>query len=125
MGVDPALFIFRTKVADDGKGPAGGWQETDCIPVRFVSPMFFRPISIDVRLRVGVPIRNQSEGVIKAESAQFESAAAANLAGMEVTAALNAGDIIPSQVEPMFINLTQHHLLIEGRRVTHCTGGST
>jgi len=126
MGVSPDAFSFHTVITDDGKGPSGGWQETDCETVRFKSPMFFflPPTVIDVRVRVGVPIRNQKQGVITPSRAQLESVEAANLAGLEVTAALNAGDIIPSQVEAMFIQLMNFHLLIDGRRVTTCTGGS-
>lgn len=125
-GVSPATFIFHTVIADDGKGPSGGWQETGCETVRFKSPTFsiLPPTVIDVKVRVGVPIRNQRQGVIKPDRVQIESVEAANLAGMEVTAALNAGEIIPSQVERMFIALMNVHLLIDGRRVTTCTGGS-
>jgi hypothetical protein len=124
-GVVPSVFIFHTVVPDDGQGVAGGWQETDCItPVRFDSPPDFPPMPIDVNLVVGVPLRNKKQGKISPRFAQAESAEAANLAGLEVTAMLNAGEISPSQVPQMFITLMQHHLLIEGRRVTSCSGGS-
>jgi hypothetical protein len=126
MGVDPSAFIFHTKIPDDGKGPSGGWQETECETVRFKSPMFsiLPPMVIDVKVRVGVPIRNKRQGLISRDFAHEQSVEAANLAGLEVTAALNAGNIIPSQVQAMFISLMNVHLLIDGRRVTTCTGGA-
>jgi hypothetical protein len=122
-GVGPDSFKFKEKIPDDGQGEAGGWQETDCELVRFVSPGFL-PTVIDVRLVVGVPLRNKKQGKITPQRAQAESQEAANLAGLEVTAMLNAGEIIPSQVPQIFMNLMRVHLLIEGRRVTGCSGGT-
>jgi hypothetical protein len=123
-GVSPSSFSFHTVIPDDGTGVSGGWQETDCETIRFVGGFPFFPTKIDVQLRVGVPLRNQRQGIITPLRAQQESIDAANLAGTEVLALLLDGDISPSQISAYFINLMQTHLLIDGKRVTTCTGGS-
>src|ERR1700729_3742095 len=87
-GVSPNSFSFHTVIPDDGTGIGGGWQETDCETIRFVGGSPFFPMSIDVQVLVGVPIRNQKQGKITPLRAHEESVAAANLAGLEVTALL-------------------------------------
>ena len=111
-------------IPDDGTDIGGGWQETECETIRFVGGGPFFPTSIDVQILVGVPIRNKRQGKITPQRAHDESVEAANLAGMEVTALLNVGEISPSQIQSYFINLMSVHLLIDGRRVTTCSGGS-
>jgi hypothetical protein len=127
MGVSPTSFIFHEVIPYDGKSATGGWQETDCETVRFVGPaggFFGPPVKIDVNLVVGVPIKNQGQGFITKNRAHNESIDAANIAGMEVVSLLLDDEITPSQVPQFFINLMSVHLLIDGRRITTCSGGS-
>lgn len=101
--VDPAEFKFETVVEDDGKGPSGGWRQTECITIRFLrSPSFLRPVEFfDVRFRVGAPIRNH-RGRIPEWFAVDKSVEAATAAGLELIAMLRAGTASQADAQIVF-----------------------
>jgi hypothetical protein len=78
-GFSPSLFAFTTLVADDGEGLAGGWQEaTATLNFRDLS-YTPNPKSWQCRIKVGMPIRSTSNGIILPEyAAQISAAKATN-----------------------------------------------
>src|SRR5262249_1571071 len=63
--IDPREFKFHEVLADDGEGPSGGWQETDCVLIRFLHVDYIKGIQyIDAPVKVGLPLRNRTQGKI-------------------------------------------------------------
>jgi hypothetical protein len=76
-GFSPSLFVFTTVVADDGQGVAGGWQAA-IVTLKFKDlPYTPNPKSWQCRIRVELPIRSESNGIILPEYASQISAAKA------------------------------------------------
>src|SRR4051812_30442608 len=74
-GFSPSLFAFTTVVADDKEGVAGGWQEA-FTTLKFKDlPGTPNPRSWQCRIRVEMPIRSESNGIILPEYAAQISAA--------------------------------------------------
>lgn len=76
-GYSPSLFAFVTIVADDGQGEAGGWQvATTTLKFRDFS-WTLNPKSWQCSVKVEMPVRSTTNGVIQAEWASQISAAKA------------------------------------------------
>jgi hypothetical protein len=76
-GYSPSLFTFATTVVDDGQGEAGGWQvATATLKFRDFS-WTLNPKSWQCSVKVEMPVRSTTNGVIKAEWASQISAAKA------------------------------------------------
>lgn len=71
-----AAFNFVVIVADDGQGPAGGWQEASS-DLKFVRWTHLAPEFWTCHVKVGMAIRTQKDGVVAPSYAAAISAAAA------------------------------------------------
>jgi hypothetical protein len=76
----PSNFTFITIVPDDGKGPAGGWQESFTV-LAFANNLFE---IVSCPVRIGMPIRPQAYGTISPNTAAVYSADVANYAAANV-----------------------------------------
>jgi hypothetical protein len=82
-GYSPSLFAFATTVVDDGQGEAGGWQvATSTLKFRDFS-WTLNPKSWQCSVKVEMPVRSETNGVIKAEwAAQISAAKATDAASI-------------------------------------------
>jgi hypothetical protein len=82
-GFSPSVFKFVTTVPDDGQGKAGGWQEATAT-LTFSDGRQVPTLMWTCTIRVGMPIRPESYGVISPAVAASMSAAAATTASVAV-----------------------------------------
>jgi hypothetical protein len=116
--INPDVFDFR---------PLPGtvnWQETGCVKIVFGYGSPFLPmIQINVGVRVGAPITLADGHRISLREAQLDAANAAQAAAGIITAMLDEGGIVPSEIQPRFTGFMGGAIMATGLgyRVNGCT----
>ncbi|WP_455409982.1 eCIS core domain-containing protein [Streptomyces hiroshimensis] len=115
--INPDVFDFKP-------GPPGSnWQVTGCVTIIFGHGSLFRPMQrIKVGVKVWAPLTLRSNRALGVREAQRDSANAAEVAALRVKEFLDAGVLIPSEVQPKFVDYMRENLKIFdlGYRVQGC-----
>jgi outer membrane PBP1 activator LpoA protein len=122
--ITPEYFRFRDVVPDnDRSAPSGGWRAV-CIHA------LIKHGDSDARtvckFEVGVPIRNEQQGEISVEEAQFAAASMANRAAREVLAEAHPGEmfaVLCRNFKKMYRPMLKAK--IAGSEVGECTTAGT
>jgi hypothetical protein len=113
--IPPRVFSFRP-VLDN-------WQETDCVPIVFNSPLGSYPRRVTVGIKVGAPLRLAGGKTISPDEAAEDSSFAAEGAALAIAKLLDMG-APAAQIQKVFYQFMQQVLDTshKGYRVNDCTG---
>lgn len=113
--INPDSFDFK---------PAGpNWQTTSCVEVVFGFGSPFLPMTrISVGVVVGAPLTLRDGQKLSVREAQLDSANAAEAAALIVKGMLDAGELVPAEVQPRFVGFMGGAIMSTGLgyRVTGC-----
>ncbi|GIH05376.1 hypothetical protein Rhe02_34430 [Rhizocola hellebori] len=117
LKIPPHVFVFRPHPKVEN------WQETDCVPIIFTSPLGQFPRSLKIGVKVGAPRKLASGKMIGPDEAAQDSSFAAEAAATAITKLLDMG-APTGAIQKSFYQFMQELLdnLRKGFRVNDCSG---